>query len=785
MMASLIWVAAVIALNVYSPRAQTKQWFGLEPYANKPLMGTFAAIYDDKLYLIGGEKASVSQLDLSDMYLNTYDILYQPDLNIGTEWQTQALWYDWDYGLFCNQSCSTQIEHQLYIIAPYMNRSNVITATNALFIYDLIDYQFRPRALYTGDIPGDSRQQSCVLNNEHYIFMIGGAGYTDSMVAYDKENDTWITFNATLNIGRMNFGCAFDADFSRIFVFGGDTAWNESTASIEVYSMAEGTWQILHNTSSTSALNQGTEVTLSLKRSKLNAVLNRHTNKVYIFGGGGCSKMENLCSNYWNLVQVFDINTYSLSLDEAMLGSAISDSFSSLYWEHNITSGDQHGSWFHGIFVIGGRTEDVNATKIVQYRMPESAVINNEGKGWTPEPVTTLLFVFCGLLFVLVLSGFIYERVKRYTDTRLLCVAMWLLCLMDVVFDIAFNVRLWKEDKWGLATCSLLAIIVRLVYNIGYSLQSALDQWKMDMTIRERINEYLYQFMSPFCECTKADDTDVEWLLYVLAVCSGSSHGLINLLNSNLFGLPVFNMGLIERHLIEFNLTRLPSGVGCGNVPQLIVQLLYLLEWGMFNKVVLWAFVTSALSLCVGILHIIVYKQSSVQVRRLMLDEDFTKPYFVIFRSQEIGEIGAQLIHRPHAIVDTIAQMINVESHTVEINLCQVVPQGIKISFVEYSNYARDAAKINADLMKSVEEGWFPAAIRSAWKLQEEPMVELWDEQQMYEHKQLLTLDLTARMRTIYGLYGNDNSCRRCMRTIFCCACCDQCGDILRSASQR
>merc|ERR1712129_76070 len=144
-----------------------------------------------------------------------------------------------------------------------------------------------------------------------------------------------------------------------------------------------------------------------------------------------------------------------------------------------------------------------------------------------------------------------------------------------------------------------------------------------------------------------------------------------------------------------------------------------------------------------------------------------------------MGEQRKRLIHRADQLIDVIATNIHVPTDTIEINLCQIVPKGIKLSFIEYSG-SKDAATIARELNRSIEEGWFQDAVKRKWKLSEEPVVEMWDEMQMYEHKQMVTQDLMVRMRTLYNdQYGDDNCIKRGCRLLCECSCCYSCRDTL------
>merc|ERR1712013_105303 len=196
------------------------------------------------------------------------------------------------------------------------------------------------------------------------------------------------------------------------------------------------------------------------------------------------------------------------------------------------------------------------------------------------------------------------------------------------------------------------------------------------------------------------------------------------------------------------------SGVLMGAVPQLCVQALYALEWGSFDVWVLYAAVSSVLSLFSALCNVWRYRHSHGAVRRLMLDADFTKPYFFFVKSQEIYAQGNNLVHRSRDLVEAVSSMINVPPSSVEVDLCYVCTKGIKVAFVEYSG-TKDAKDIAHDLAQSINDGWFASAVQSAWRLTETPVIELFDEQTMYDHRQLLTADLIPNL----GNFGAEEGC--------------------------
>merc|ERR1719242_359315 len=140
-------------------------------------------------------------------------------------------------------------------------------------------------------------------------------------------------------------------------------------------------------------------ITLALRRYQINAILDEERNEIYIFGGGGCSTTDDVCSPYRNLVEIFDAETYRLRTDDALLLSAASDSFSSLYYHYDALSTDsQAGSWFDGIFVIGGNTEKPNGTVMVQYRVTDYMIVSvKDDELWHENPWSIVLLSMIGM----------------------------------------------------------------------------------------------------------------------------------------------------------------------------------------------------------------------------------------------------------------------------------------------------------------------------------------------------------------------------------------------------
>lgn len=177
-MAASIFFSSFVLNFILSSSQQTVQWYGLEPHASKPLVSMFTGIYRNQLYAIGGVENSVTTLNLESIFMNNYDgVIYQPDLNVlNAKWESEFYWYTLPFGVFCNQSCTTQINNKLYIIAPFKKEGKIISNPNTLFIYDMEIYEFISTQRYQHIIPKQV-EYSCIVNNDTHIFIIGGGSW--------------------------------------------------------------------------------------------------------------------------------------------------------------------------------------------------------------------------------------------------------------------------------------------------------------------------------------------------------------------------------------------------------------------------------------------------------------------------------------------------------------------------------------------------------------------------------------------------------------------------------
>ena len=155
---------------------------------------------------------------------------------------------------------------------------------------------------------------------------------------------------------------------------------------------------------------------------------------------------------------------------------------------------------------------------------------------------------------------------------------------------------------------------------------------------------------------------------------------------SNLFGHDLFCMGLNPRHLKEFQSKRVYSSVVLENVPQLILQITFLLRLGAFDEATFVALLSSTTSVILSVVDI----WSAHRMLKVMDDKDVggfnvNTIEFTILESDEINAKKRILLTRPRALAKAIAQTLVVDKRTIEIFQLIAAENGIKVGFTVYS----------------------------------------------------------------------------------------------------
>ncbi len=148
----------------------------------------------------------------------------------------------------------------------------------------------------------------------------------------------------------------------------------------------------------------------------------------------------------------------------------------------------------------------------------------------------------------------------------------------------------------------------------------------------------------------------------MLSLLSGSCFAAIEFVNSYLFGLKIFSMGLSENEMRKFNQKRLFNVILCENVPQIIIQIIYSTQTE-FGTVVFIALVSSLISVLIAWLNWLTQ-------RKLMNDNIEPCFFSVKVTSDEVIANMSKYKNKTWYLKAEIARIFPLEKSAVEMLPC-------------------------------------------------------------------------------------------------------------------
>ena len=105
-----------------------------------------------------------------------------------------------------------------------------------------------------------------------------------------------------------------------------------------------------------------------------------------------------------------------------------------------------------------------------------------------------------------------------------------------IMLDIFFAIQAYMETNWNspdlvhlTVFCLSVFFIIVPIFTNFYQLHNEIQEWVTDIETRLIVQAWIQLHLRP---------------LYTLSICLGSAFSAVEICNSNLFSLSVFNMGL-------------------------------------------------------------------------------------------------------------------------------------------------------------------------------------------------------------------------------------------------
>ena len=234
--------------------------------------------------------------------------------------------------------------------------------------------------------------------------------------------------------------------------------------------------------------------------------------------------------------------------------------------------------------------------------------------------------------------------------------------------------QLSSIDKWCLFGFGMAFIILPLIGNL-LQLHKAIQVWISDPYSKHCVQSWMQFNLRK---------------LYMFAILCGSSFAAVNICNSNLFHLSLFNMGLNKRQQAIFENARILTVVLGENVAQLILQIVYLVLIGESNSISAITIVAMILSVLSIVSSIFNYISSSS-----LIECEAITVIVMDIQSQQLANTHSKkfrrlIVHRRNPICRELSKIIQVDEGLIEILMPVQTNTGAKLTFYIRNNDSSD-----------------------------------------------------------------------------------------------
>ena len=154
-----------------------------------------------------------------------------------------------------------------------------------------------------------------------------------------------------------------------------------------------------------------------------------------------------------------------------------------------------------------------------------------------------------------------------------------------------------------------------------------------------------------------------------------------------IFGLSIFDTGLTKYEMNKLTKIKLISTIICENLPQLLLQLLYFVQFGFESSTsrdaTLLAFVGSILSVILSVLVWYINRKEQ-WVKPIIYYIEFSKKRKLKLHDVEREKFVAKRSIRQQLIMDLCTKVFNVSTSVIQISYVSIIDCGIIIRFVHF-----------------------------------------------------------------------------------------------------
>eukprot|EP01084_Bolivina_argentea_P266436 451920_1 len=364
------------------------------------------------------------------------------------------------------------------------------------------------------------------------------------------------------------------------------------------------------------------------------------------------------------------------------------------------------------IMVIIAESPKISSTELPQSTQVQDLDIDNDIFS-TTDLEAIYQWVFVGILvltLVLCITGYIHSkkcRINNYFKLKYLISASFQ--SLDVFSDACFVISVFNLYRVGnyrdyeymvILLASALCIIVPILTSMGQVFIYSNKYWVKDNLLSAWFIEY-------------------NKLLYIFSFITGSSFSALLLLNSHLYSLAVFSMGINERDLLKFSTKRIYSVILMENLPQILIQIYFLYKVTNLDDNLI-----AVCSLIFSLVSVIITSVSMISQKSIINSQNCTQLSFDVLATEFNGKKSRKKVNELRKyLVNNV--LVKFDKKLIEIPIPQQIPSGLSVTINIYTNDQNSGEQefVEDVVHKSVSNGNLPNFIKSYWNINTIPNI--------------------------------------------------------------
>eukprot|EP01083_Nonionella_stella_P287864 979957_1 len=271
---------------------------------------------------------------------------------------------------------------------------------------------------------------------------------------------------------------------------------------------------------------------------------------------------------------------------------------------------------------------------------------------------------FVLLCLFVAMTGYIDSRWIRTNDYfEYLAIGTMMFATLDMMSDCFFAVEVSILEIRILFYASVLFIALPALVALFQLYFHTKKHW-----LEGRVTPWIEKYMM---------------LLLLFSIMTGNAFAAVSLVNSGLYNMEVFYMGLTKNQLQTFNIEKMYSIVFLENLPQLCVQSYYIwISENVNNPIAISSIIFSMVSIIISTMHLMIEKQINYQQKYVIIKLHVTGECVVQKRS------NCKTLY--HDLKRELSTYLGINEDSIEIMKPTNIDGGVKVRIILTKNGKND-----------------------------------------------------------------------------------------------